>query len=241
MEHFNSRQLKYRVSTQCSLLHTFEKSRDLSLLEVDCPVRRYASGVGSGSNRPRESSVALISPNLKLLPDQDEDVFNVEEPGNERNPAPMFPIPTWTADIEHSWDVLSNADVALGQDGRSVCVPTENKMPAESTSDRRDSYRYGLKVPLVFCPMHTPMSNGHLAKSINISSRGVYFVTSHPVFVGLPVQVRLRMPGRVAGTVPTERVFDGRVSHIEWKNVPSGCSGVGVEFFYWEIPRESCQ
>jgi hypothetical protein len=108
-----------------------------------------------------------------------------------------------------------------------------------STSERRYTHRYGLKVPLVFCPMDSPLTNGHHAKSINISSRGVYFVTSHPVFVGLPVQVRLQMPRRIAGTLPTERIFDGRVTHIESKDVPSGSSGVGVEFFYWETAQRA--
>jgi hypothetical protein len=109
------------------------------------------------------------------------------------------------------------------------------------TSERRYTDRHGFKVPLVFCPMQSPSTDGHQAKSINISSRGVYFVTSHPVFVGLPVQVRLRMPKRIAGTLPTDRVFYGRVSHVEWKDVPSGSSGVGVEFFYWETPQRAVQ
>jgi hypothetical protein len=108
-----------------------------------------------------------------------------------------------------------------------------------SNSERRYTQRYGLKVPLVFCPVHSPLINGHHAKSINISSRGVYFVTSHPVFVGLPVHVLLRMPKRIAGTLPAERVFDGRVTHVEQKDVPSGSSGVGVEFFYWETAQRT--
>jgi PilZ domain-containing protein len=111
-------------------------------------------------------------------------------------------------------------------------------MPA---CERRYTHRYRLKVPLVFCPQHSPMTNGHQAKTINISSRGVYFVTSHPVFVGLPVQVYLRMPRQIAGTQPTERIFDGRVCHVEWKDVPSGTSGVGVEFFYWETLKKAVQ
>jgi len=61
-------------------------------------------------------------------------------------------------------------------------------------------------------------------------------VTSHPVFVGLPVHVLLRMPKRIAGTKANERVFTGRVSHVESNHDPSGSSGVGVEFFYWETP-----
>jgi len=110
-----------------------------------------------------------------------------------------------------------------------------------SNSERRYTQRYGLKVPLVFCPVHSPLTNGHYAQSINISPRGVYFVTSHPVFVGLPVHVLLRMPRRVAGTLPMERVFNGRISHIESKDDPSGSSGVGVEFFYWETPQREVQ
>lgn len=105
-----------------------------------------------------------------------------------------------------------------------------------TTPDRRYSHRYGLKVPLVFCPVHSLLKNGHSAKSVNISSRGVYFVTRHPVFVGLPVHVRLRMPKQITGTPATARVFTGRISHVESYDDPKESSGVGVEFFYWEAP-----
>lgn len=64
-------------------------------------------------------------------------------------------------------------------------------------------------------------------------------MTCHPVFVGLPVHVLLRMPKQIAGTLPAERVFDGRVTHVEQKDVPSGSSGVGVEFFYWETAQRT--
>jgi hypothetical protein len=129
----------------------------------------------------------------------------------------------------------------LGAGGNSGLLPAaeRTKVAMTTTSERRYTHRYGLRVPLRFCAAHSPLTNGHQAKSINISSRGVYFVTSHPVFVGLPVHVQLRMPRRIAGTPPIERVFTGRVSHVEWKDVPGGSSGVGVEFFYWESSLES--
>ena len=103
-------------------------------------------------------------------------------------------------------------------------------------SERRQSHRYGVKVPLVFCAVNSLLTNGHPEKSINVSQRGVYFVTSHPVFVGLPVHVLLRMPKRISGEHAIKRVFTGRVSHVERNDDPSGTSGVGVEFFYWEAP-----
>jgi hypothetical protein len=130
--------------------------------------------------------------------------------------------PKLERDREHDGEAFESDANGSQTDSRAV-----------STSERRYARRYGLKVPLVFCPMHSPLTDGLQVKSINISSRGVYFVTSHPVGVGLPVRVLLRMPSRIAGTLPTERVFTGRVSHVEGKESPSESSGVGVEFFYW--------
>ena len=101
-------------------------------------------------------------------------------------------------------------------------------------SERRYSPRYGLHVPLVFSAMHAPPRIGQQTKSINISIRGVYFVTCYPVFVGLPVRVSLKMPKRITGRIPTEQVFAGRISHVESRDVADCTSGVGVEFFYWE-------
>jgi hypothetical protein len=108
-------------------------------------------------------------------------------------------------------------------------------------SERRHTHRYGLKVPLVFSPTPSPLTNGLQAKSMNISLGGVYFVTSQPVSIGLPVQVLLRMPSRIAGSSSNQKVFTGRVSHVERNEVPSGSSGVGIEFFYCEIPPREVQ
>ena len=105
-------------------------------------------------------------------------------------------------------------------------------------SDRRFSNRYRLKVPLVFCATSSLLAKGHLEKSTNISLRGVYFMTGEPVSVGLSVQVLLRMPKRLSGKQAIHRVFTGRVSHIESQDSQNGILGVGVEFFYWEIPLE---
>ena len=117
------------------------------------------------------------------------------------------------------------AEVGHGRQGAAMTTP-----------DRRYSHRYGLRVPLVFCPVHSQLKNGQSAKSINISSRGVYFVTRHPVFVGLAVHVHLRMPKRITGAQATARVFTGRISHVESCHDLKEGSGVGVEFFYWEAP-----
>lgn len=104
-----------------------------------------------------------------------------------------------------------------------------------SILERRYTHRFKLSVPLVFCPVITPLGWGHAAKSINISERGVFFRTTHPVFVGLPVRVLLCMPKRFKqrGCSP-QCLFTGRVTHVEPKSLTPGSLGVGVEFFYSE-------
>ena len=62
-------------------------------------------------------------------------------------------------------------------------------------------------------------------------------MTRHPVFVGLPVQLLLRMPRRVSGRLPSERVYGGRVTHVQQGVSRGALSGVGVEFFHWEAGR----
>jgi hypothetical protein len=84
-------------------------------------------------------------------------------------------------------------------------------------SNRRLAQRFNLKIPLVFCPMNTPLERGHEVKSINISQRGVYFKTEHPVFVGLPVRVLLQMPSECGGKPAMPVIFTGRVSHVAAK------------------------
>src|SRR2546427_13140259 len=79
-------------------------------------------------------------------------------------------------------------------------------------------------VLVMFSPVHSPLTNGRLAKSLNMPSRGVYFVSSNPVGAARPVHALLRMLKRIAQTLRTESVFDGRVTDGERKDVPSGRS-----------------
>jgi Tfp pilus assembly protein PilZ len=102
-------------------------------------------------------------------------------------------------------------------------------------SERRHAQRFKLSVPLVFCSVNTPLAWGHSTTSIDISEGGVFFNTKHPVFVGLPVRVLLKMPKRFPQReCSPECLFTGRVTHIETKHAKRGSFGVGIEFFYTE-------
>jgi Tfp pilus assembly protein PilZ len=103
-----------------------------------------------------------------------------------------------------------------------------------SILERRYTKRVKLSVPLVFCSINTPPASAYSAKSINISERGVFFSTKHPMFVGLPVRVMVNMPERFNQTCAPRCLFTGRVTHIVPDGSNRGTLGVGVEFFYSE-------
>jgi Tfp pilus assembly protein PilZ len=116
----------------------------------------------------------------------------------------------------------------------ALLTPSESAATMSSILERRYTHRFKLSVPLVFCPINTPSASGHSARSINISERGVFFNTKHPVFLGLPVRVLLDMPTRFKQRCRSRCLFTGRVTHIERKGFTPGTFGVGVEFFYSE-------
>jgi hypothetical protein len=100
--------------------------------------------------------------------------------------------------------------------------------------EQRMTPRFELKIPFLFSLMNSPLDCGHTATTLNISQRGIFFETEHPLFAGLPVRLLLRMPSQCSGTPAKRIVMTGRVSRVAAKWGGHGGSGVGVEFFYSE-------
>jgi Tfp pilus assembly protein PilZ len=109
-------------------------------------------------------------------------------------------------------------------------------MPA---SERRNTRRLIMKVPLKFRPVLAPDDPEREAASMNICNHGVYFATDQAVPKGMMIQVHLRMPREVVGDDVMEWCFTGRVAHVEPLGAASDKSGVGVQFLYYEVPRPS--
>jgi hypothetical protein len=103
-----------------------------------------------------------------------------------------------------------------------------------SNLEQRYAHRFKLGVPLIFCLVNTPPAWGHAEKSIDISERGVFFITKRPVFVGLSVHLLANMPERLNTRCGPRCLFTGRVTHIEAKGFTGGNVGVGYEFFHSE-------
>jgi hypothetical protein len=101
-------------------------------------------------------------------------------------------------------------------------------------SERRITPRFNLHTPLTFHRLEVLSEGEQEAKAINISTRGVYFMTNLGVCVGEAVAVSLEVPRRVTGSQPKNRCFVGRVAHVELESMPQGESGIGVELLYYE-------
>jgi hypothetical protein len=103
-----------------------------------------------------------------------------------------------------------------------------------STSDRRITPRFRLHTRLSFHRLEAISEGEQQAKAINISTRGVYFVTDLALRVGEAVELLLQIPRRVTGAKASSRRFTGRVTHVELENMPQGLSGIGVQLLYYE-------
>ncbi len=101
-----------------------------------------------------------------------------------------------------------------------------------AASERRVTPRFNLHTPLSFHRMEPP-SNQEQARAINISTRGVYFITNLDICVGEAVEILLQVPRRVTGSRAINRRFAGRVAHVE-ANLPCGQTGIGVQLLYYE-------
>jgi len=105
-------------------------------------------------------------------------------------------------------------------------------MPA---SERRRTRRFKVSIPLRF---NATAENGHRANSINVSASGVCFTTHQSLRVGQRVELELRIPKRITGTTPAERCFTGRVVHVKTNGSSAAPLEVGVQFLYYESPRQ---
>ena len=103
----------------------------------------------------------------------------------------------------------------------------------------RQTRRYTVKIPMKIRLMDSPTLPEREAESANISSRGVFFATNFPFQIGERVEVLLTMPEEVAGRPSRDWRCHGRVVRTEQSR--DICTGVGVEFLYYEILRRAAE
>ena len=100
--------------------------------------------------------------------------------------------------------------------------------------DRRLSHRHKVKTALRVRVWNSDLPE-HRAESINVSLRGIYFATKHPLCKGEIVEVLLKMPEEISGEQTTEWRCTGHVVRIEPPDSPKG--KLGVQFYCYEASR----
>jgi hypothetical protein len=102
-----------------------------------------------------------------------------------------------------------------------------------NSSNRRLEPRIDLRVPLKFRPVTTPPSNEQRAESINLSRRGLCFVTESPLQLGAQVEVFMTMPSEISGSPEAEIRCIARVVHVRtgWM---SGKAAIGLRVERYE-------
>jgi len=103
-----------------------------------------------------------------------------------------------------------------------------------SSSERRTDPRVDLKVPISFRPITRPASEEQQAESVNVSQRGVYMATSYPLKVGAEIELEMRIPKELWGTVASEVHCAARVVHIQPNTFLGGRAGVGLRIERYE-------
>jgi hypothetical protein len=73
------------------------------------------------------------------------------------------------------------------------------------------------------------------AESVNLSERGVYFESDLPLNKGEIVEILLKMPEEVTGAPATEWRCTGGVVRVSAEPLKSGKTGVGVEFWCYQV------
>jgi len=83
-----------------------------------------------------------------------------------------------------------------------------------SISERRREIRLPLQVPLQFRSALQPLAPMWAANTINMSPKGLYFTTEHPLQVGSTAELTFNNPKELTGLAPTPVRCTARVMHV---------------------------
>jgi hypothetical protein len=106
-------------------------------------------------------------------------------------------------------------------------------------SDRRNGIRANVRIPLRFRLLGNQSVEEQLGESGNLSQRGVFMWTAYPLQLGTQVELRLRMPSEISGTLASEVHCTARVIRIG--EIDSGgpvVVGLRIERYHTSAERE---
>jgi hypothetical protein len=106
-------------------------------------------------------------------------------------------------------------------------------------SDRRQTQRFDLEIPLSIRTLELPEAPARMAMSSNISATGICVATDLMLRVGTPIEISIRMPEQVSGLSSDQWCYRGRVVRIECADRWRKKLRLGVVFHYYEVLKNA--
>jgi hypothetical protein len=101
--------------------------------------------------------------------------------------------------------------------------------------ERRSVPRYTVRMPMRFKALESANHTERITTSLNISRRGLFFLTDDQLERGTPLKIWVEMPEKVADPHASCRCCFGRIVHGGSKKFTDGTRGLGVEIRFCEI------
>lgn len=102
--------------------------------------------------------------------------------------------------------------------------------------DRRLTERYAIKTP-VRVRIWKADAPEKKAVSLNLSQRGIFFISDSLVAKGEILEILLKMPEEITSEPTAEWRCTGHVVRVEPMESPKGKFGVGVHFYCYDVSR----
>jgi hypothetical protein len=93
--------------------------------------------------------------------------------------------------------------------------------------ERRNETRVRVRIPVKYKLINNQGPGEQIGESENVSQHGVFMWTAYPLEIGTQVELKLRMPSEVSGSVASEVHCTARVVRIP-ESDSGGLVGVGL-------------
>jgi Tfp pilus assembly protein PilZ len=103
--------------------------------------------------------------------------------------------------------------------------------------DQRIAQRHAIKTALRVRIWKSSESEDR-AESVNLSQRGIFFVTNKPFQKGEAIEILLKMPEEITGEPPNEWRCTGSITRVQPMDSPRGKFGVAVRFDCYEVASQ---
>lgn len=115
----------------------------------------------------------------------------------------------------HDFLCPEEADAAAIRRAVTSALASAEAEAAHSGANRRTNVRFPVRLAVNYQALESPFFSGTaVSETVNISSKGLLFATSHPLQAGQLLQVSVDWPVRLENEVPLKLVAEGRVIRV---------------------------